>query len=1246
MPEETDVGTHPITFRVTDGVETDQKTVTYTILHNSTPYTGSVSPDDEIVRSNEQLEFIATYFDNAGWQDIQDVYMSIGGAYFRYNLPENKLYASSNFSQWNGGYTPGTAQIIQVDLDEWQARLDCSKVNINGSGKALEIKWPILFINKTRHNIRKNVSLYAKDRNNLDSGWRESGEIKIRGLKGRILTFGQTIIDTISKENFTVTYTFSASKDDYIYMAFAKTEGSDFQPYLQLFDPSGSHIAYVYDTTANALGTTLTATGRYVLTVSDHNGENTGSYALTLQRFNNPGQASALTAGQTQSASISAPSEIDAYSFTAASADTLIINLVKTSGEFRPYIGVYDDKGKLLKKVDTSSSVTLSMPLARAGVYYIYVRDSYNYETGSYSIALQGASNPELIQLSFGPTVTGAISAASPTVTYTFSASKDDYIYMAFAKTEGSDFQPYLQLFDPSGSHIAYVYDTTANALGTTLTATGRYVLTVSDHNGENTGSYALTLQRFNNPGQASALTAGQTQSASISAPSEIDAYSFTAASADTLIINLVKTSGQFTPRLTVYDSKGKRLESANIFSDTLSASLPQAGVYHIYVVDSYNYETGSYDISLQSASNPDGAVDIAFGETVTGEISSPMDTDVYGFTVNEGDNLYADIRFPKVSGNSYFSPYVRLYDRSGNMIADSTSGMLLHSLPSAGTYYIFVSDNYMDATGSYQLTLSNETPDIDNLSVTPNPFSPDESGTWVDLDTGEIFNDPGPNRVLDDVANISFTASMQGFFDIKIIDSNSQLVRQLVYDVLTPDHRTNLIRVQWNGRSQNSDLVPNGAYTLIVNSGNVDRCLTATINVNKIVFITIARITPNPFSPDRDGVDETTTLSYSLSENSYVSVEIYNQQNTLLRKLADNQLLSYGSHSHIWDGKDSQGAYLPEGRYTVKISAKAEDGKDAAPVYLNVAILFISDIRISTDEINPYAGEAVTISYRMSHEGVLNIKIYNNKNALVRNLILNQPRQSGTYSEVWDGKDNAGRIVLDGAYYFIIEDSKGGAVYDPRGTGGKDISGSIRLSASDFNLLLNQFCVIDYTLPQAAKINLKVRYDRYSGPAVRVLKYQEPVSSGAHQTLWDGRDETGDFVDRTDFTFAIWGYTLDENSILVVGDRPVISNPAIIPVRFSPYDNPYSTGVSEGTISFNLSRDANVTINIYDSEGNLARNLLNNQPCAQGSNSFIWNGRNNEGNFASEGFYRVAIQAEKDGNYSEGYTLHTEIFY
>ncbi|MCK5289196.1 MAG: hypothetical protein KAJ79_09025, partial [Candidatus Omnitrophica bacterium] len=217
-----------------------------------------------------------------------------------------------------------------------------------------------------------------------------------------------------------------------------------------------------------------------------------------------------------------------------------------------------------------------------------------------------------------------------------------------------------------------------------------------------------------------------------------------------------------------------------------------------------------------------------------------------------------------------------------------------------------------------------------------------------------------------------------------------------------------------------------------------------------------------------------------------------------------------------------------------------------------------------------------------------------------------------------------------------------------PRGTGGKDVTRSMGLSAADYDPLINKFCVLTYNLLQPARVNLRVRYDRYDGPALKVIKYFDPTPSGEQIDFWDGRDEIGDFVKYSELTFAGYAYTLDNNSIIVTGGTPIIKNPSISPIKFTPYSRGYNSNISvnQATINFDLSRESNVTINIYNSSGFLVRTITNDTQCDAGQNSFVWDGKDYNDNYVSNDYFRIMIQALYSGNYSEPVTLHSEIYY
>ena len=68
----------------------------------------------------------------------------------------------------------------------------------------------------------------------------------------------------------------------------------------------------------------------------------------------------------------------------------------------------------------------------------------------------------------------------------------------------------------------------------------------------------------------------------------------------------------------------------------------------------------------------------------------------------------------------------------------------------------------------------------------------------------------------------------------------------------------------------------------------------------------------PNPFNP-------TTTINYSLKENSKVSLNIYNIKGQKVKQLVSDQLPA-GQHSVIWNGKDDNDKTVSSGMYLYKL--------------------------------------------------------------------------------------------------------------------------------------------------------------------------------------------------------------------------------------------------------------------------------------------------------------------------------------
>lgn len=176
------------------------------------------------------------------------------------------------------------------------------------------------------------------------------------------LSCGQIRSDSISSAGEKDSYTFSAITNDKVAIQMVRTS-TGLDPYIELFDSSGSAITSAYETSGNyvILSTTITGNGTYKITISDFGNDETGNYTITWQKVNDPCNVTDLSCGQGISGSLSVVGEMDFYSYTASSEDQIIIYLSRTSGNFETYLEIYDTTGAVVDSKYDSSGNTVSL---------------------------------------------------------------------------------------------------------------------------------------------------------------------------------------------------------------------------------------------------------------------------------------------------------------------------------------------------------------------------------------------------------------------------------------------------------------------------------------------------------------------------------------------------------------------------------------------------------------------------------------------------------------------------------------------------------------------------------------------------------------------------------------------------------------------------------------------------------------------------------------------------------------------
>jgi len=230
--------------------------------------------------------------------------------------------------------------------------------------------------------------------------------------------------------------------------------------------------------------------------------------------------------------------------------------------------------------------------------------------------------------------------------------------------------------------------------------------------------------------------------------------------------------------------------------------------------------------------------------------------------------------------------------------------------------------------------------------------------------------------------------------------------------------------------RAQN---LAEGQHTVTVeatdNEGNTSRReWRFVVNLSAPVEVTDLTLSPEPFSPNGDGLDDTLSISFRLSGDANLTVKVVDSAGNTVKTLSNEQPFSAGEHTLTWDGTTDSGEPAPDGEYTVQITATPRSRQQ--PLAQSIARLTRSPLSITSVSVTPstirLTKETVNIAFNLSQQATVQVKVYAGESTeddgfVVRTLTLpNTPR--GTNTVTWDGRTDDGRFVAAGTYTIAIE--------------------------------------------------------------------------------------------------------------------------------------------------------------------------------------------------------------------------------
>jgi flagellar hook assembly protein FlgD len=343
--------------------------------------------------------------------------------------------------------------------------------------------------------------------------------------------------------------------------------------------------------------------------------------------------------------------------------------------------------------------------------------------------------------------------------------------------------------------------------------------------------------------------------------------------------------------------------------------------------------------------------------------------------------------------------------------------------------------------------------------------------------------------------------------------------------------------------------------------------------------------------------------------------------------------------------------SYAYVGTFSATLRVTDDSGKTATDAVIIEPRLSIATTR--TDAFNPFVGEHGTITLTIGDAAVITILIIDADGNVIRTLVLNEYRAAGTYEDIWDGKNDAGQLVPDGAYFFLMEYTVNNETftYDLRTTSLYEQNYSGITHPSIFAPYEDDFYQVTYELPKPAHVRMHTwtwAYDYAPMELVKTLLVKELKGAGTHTEIWDGTDDKGIPVP-TDKLYALGQifWEVPDNAIIIKGGRPEITDVSADPNYFSPVYNPYGSTPTPSTIvTYHLSESSDVVCTIVNAQGLVVR-TIHKQNLPAGSNAIIWDGRDSAGNMVSAGSYRISLFAtDGQGNQSKSRSAFLVVYY
>jgi flagellar hook assembly protein FlgD len=278
--------------------------------------------------------------------------------------------------------------------------------------------------------------------------------------------------------------------------------------------------------------------------------------------------------------------------------------------------------------------------------------------------------------------------------------------------------------------------------------------------------------------------------------------------------------------------------------------------------------------------------------------------------------------------------------------------------------------------------------------------------------------------------------------------------------------------------------------------------------------------VTPNPFSPNGDGVQDTTTISASFSESASWTLTITDSSNnTVLTTTGSGTSMSY-----VWNGQNSSGKTVSSGKYTATVSGSTASGTfpgDSITVQVSVHPTVSIYSYSATTTAFP-AGDSTTLSFQFTVPATWTLSIANSSGTVEASY--SDSTATGSGSETWTSVDGSGNPLPEGSYTATLTATASGKSVTKSKTlslqgGGPQVT-NFNVSPTTFDPSEGQTTTFSFTLNEECLVTIQI----YNSANVLISQPDRAYYDAGNVSItWNGTGSSGTVLGSGSYTYEVF---------------------------------------------------------------------------------------------------------------------------